>query len=243
MSWITKLFVSNLPNTSTGGSLLKEQWNDAVAIWNNVDRSNAIGVERVLRLLLILSQFGFPALYIRALFAPNGRLYRYLAIDAYVVLKLVSSCLILFTGFHLKYSEIAFAFALWMISDTVIYSLNLILNYNYFLPPLSHKRSLLLSLMNYFSINYFFAILYLVSASLRIKGLVVTEPIDAAYYTFVTSVTVGYGDIVPDTSLGKKLVIFQCAVSLLFALIFISFYLARVNDFSSLKDTNSSENN
>jgi hypothetical protein len=84
-------------------------------------------------------------------------------------------------------------------------------------PPISNKRSYLMVLMNFVELCLDFAVLY------RGLGLItnLNNAVDSVYFSFVTGFTVGYGDMVPNCSMGKLLVMVQCVCSLLLiALVF-----------------------
>jgi len=101
----------------------------------------------------------------------------------------------------------------------------------YSLDPL---RSLLLSLMNYAHAIIAFAILYLSFDCLNVRS---PTPLQALYFSAVTATTVGFGElhakgsetVAPD-SVALLLVMLQLAVSVLFALVLVSTFLARVLD-------------
>jgi uncharacterized membrane protein len=67
-------------------------------------------------------------------------------------------------------------------------------------------------MMNYVEMCLNFAVLY--SGMNLVTKL--SSSLDAAYFSFVTGFTVGYGDILPTTQDGKCLVIIQSVVSLFF---------------------------
>lgn len=89
----------------------------------------------------------------------------------------------------------------------------------------SHNRLLLLSIFNYLQIIAGFAILYLSTASIIYSSCkeIVSGPLDAFYFSFITSTTLGYGDIVPASSLGKILAM----IELLFGIMIISIIIAK----------------
>lgn len=99
----------------------------------------------------------------------------------------------------------------------------------YSLDPL---RSLLLSLMNYAEATVAFAILYLFFDCLNVPS---AKPLQALYFSAVTATTVGFGDLLPKGSntvaphsVALLLVMLQLAVSVLFALVLVNTFLARV---------------
>jgi len=86
------------------------------------------------------------------------------------------------------------------------------------------SRSLFSALINYFELTIGFAVLYRHWNCLSLRPL---DAMQALYFSLVTSATVGYGDIVPDTSTGKTLVIVQIGAAFLFVAVIISTLLGR----------------
>ena len=69
------------------GSIVK-RINNIKAIWNN-DHQDDNGIEKIVRLFLSCSQFLFPGIYIKYLACKRGYEYQDLALDFYVVVKVV----------------------------------------------------------------------------------------------------------------------------------------------------------
>ncbi|MGB7207206.1 MAG: potassium channel family protein [Pyrinomonadaceae bacterium] len=60
--------------------------------------------------------------------------------------------------------------------------------------------------------------------------VLVASSLDAAYFSFVTSVTVGYGDIAVRNDEGKMLTILQILIFLLYGVLFLNFYATRIEN-------------
>ena len=53
--------------------------------------------------------------------------------------------------------------------------------------------------------------------------------IDAIYYSFVTSATIGYGEIHPVTTIGKEIVTIQIFCSIAFLVLFFNFFSGKTS--------------
>jgi hypothetical protein len=185
----------------------QNQWKNITTIWKN-EAAVTFGIERVFRLFLAASAYIFPGLYIRHVSGLRGLLCRKLAIEIYVVVKLVMPLLILPT-FLVDSRLVQFVVA-YLGVETLLYVLGLLFLSDIYKPPISNKRSYLMLVMNYVELCFDFAVLYLGLGV--VHGL--TTPVDSAYFSFVTAFTVGYGDMYPNCDTGKVLVMIQCVCSL-----------------------------
>lgn len=217
------------------------QWEKFLALWNNDPsiRSNAMGIERAIKLFLVVIQFVFVGFWWRFVFNLIGPRARTLGIELYVLFKLGSAIYILYYQLFNIDSFWGAFFTYWipyMIIESVLYTAALIFCGDVFETPRSYKRNLILLLFDYSEITIDFASLYLMNKALFINGsspVAVTSSLDAAYFSFVTSVTVGYGDIAVMNNFGKMLTIFQILVFLLYGVLFLNFYSSRIGDHTS----------
>ncbi len=85
-----------------------------------------------------------------------------------------------------------------------------------------HSRNLLIALMNYIEISWLFAILYLTLGKLKLNCEVVSNVWDAWYFSLITQVTVGYGDIVPAQRATRMIIMLHLIVSLIMAALIIA---------------------
>ena len=86
---VKKLFLGNHDaNQKRPESVLRRRAKNITSIWHN-DTQDDIGIEKILRLFLALTQFLFIGTYIKHVFGKKGISYQELAVDAYVVFKLI----------------------------------------------------------------------------------------------------------------------------------------------------------
>jgi hypothetical protein len=157
-----------------------------------------------------VSAYVFPGIYIRQVSGKHGLLTRKLALDLYVPLKLAFPALVLWGHWQSTW------WALFLVSyfglETLFYVSGLMFLSDIYKAPISHKRSYLMFLINYVEICLDFAVLY---GGLKLVSHLCTST-DAAYFSFVTGFTIGYGDMSPSSAMGKRLVVFQSVCSLFF---------------------------
>jgi hypothetical protein len=205
------------------------QWLNVKSIWDN-KKYKDFGLERIIRLALALSAFIFPALYIRDVFGRLGRIWRKLAVELYVLLKLILPILL----FALNLSDNLWFTLLcgYMALETVLYLAALIFLSTEFSKPISYRRSLTTLFINYIEVCLDYAIIYAYcnSAIPSFFKEKLTTNIQAVYFSFATSATVGYGDIVVTNEFGQFLVISQIILFLVFVALFINFFASKVHD-------------
>lgn len=208
---------------------IQNQWLNVKRVWNN-EHYNDFGIERLTRLILALLLFVFPGLYIRHFFGKLGLLGRKLGIELYVVLKLFLP--ILFFKLNLtKYLIVAIISGV-MTVETVLYLATLIYLSNEFARPISYRRSVTTLFINYIQVCLDFAVIYSF-CNLTIPKFfnhTLTTDLQSIYFSFVTSATIGYGDITTDNPVGQILVISQVIIFLIFIALFINFFGSKVQD-------------
>lgn len=210
---------------------IKNQCLNVRRIWNNKDY-NDFGIERIFRLLISISLFLFPGLYIRSISGKFGLISRKLAVEFYVILKLILP-IIYFKLNLTEYLSIAIL-ASYMAVETLVYLAALIFLSNEFTKPISYRRSILTLFINYIEICLDFAVIYSY-CNFAIPNFFkekLTTGIQAIYFSFVTSTTVGFGDITVTNSFGQTLVIIQILLFLMFIGLFINFFTSRANELS-----------
>jgi len=220
---VKKLFLGKHdPNEKRTDSVLKRRAKNITSIWHNENHED-IGIEKFLRLFLALIQFIFVGTYIKHFFGKKGISYQELAVDFYVLFKLLYPLYILYTG--VEHHFIVYFFLIWFVIETILYIPTLIFASDIFTKPRSYRRSMLLLFMNYLEIIFSFAVIYA-------RGNYLNQPFmhwfDPVYFSCITSFTVGYGDYFPITPMGKFLVSIQSLIFLVFVVLFLNFFSNKV---------------
>jgi hypothetical protein len=192
------------------------------AIWNN-DHQDDNGIEKIVRLFLSGSQLLFPGIYIKYLACKKGYEYQDLALDFYVVGKVI------FPLLTLIYDWQSSSFVVWilvyLLFETVLYIPTLIFASDSFSRPRSYKRSMLLLFFNYLEIVVSFGVLYTLGENMN-KSF--SHWFDPIYFSMVSSSSIGFGDYYPVTTFGKVLVSLQAMFFLSFVVLFLNFFSTKV---------------
>lgn len=182
------------------------------------------GIERILRLSLVLVQFIFPGLYIRYLAGKKNVLCRKISNEIYVLIKIfIYACFLCCSPIK----RLVFI-CIYLIMDTLCYLLGLIfLEPEYKSPTSSNKRNLILVILNYIEITLGFANIYYHYYHDSIENM--KNSIDALYFSFVTTTTLGYGDMHPLCSSSKVMCAIHSFMSFLFVVFILSVFLSNFN--------------
>ncbi|HLO73334.1 MAG TPA: ion channel [Flavobacterium sp.] len=200
------------------------------SIWNN-DHQDDNGIEKIVRLLLSGSQLLFPGIYIKYFACKRGYEYQDLALDFYVLAKVVFPILILMNQWQ---SNIYIVWMLvYLLLETVLYIPTLIFASDLFSRPRSYKRSMLLLFFNYIEIVVSFGVLYTIGDNMN-------KPFehwfDSVYFSVVSSNSIGFGDYYPITTFGKVLVSLQAMFFLSFVILFLNFFSTKVKSKGYFED-------
>jgi hypothetical protein len=205
------------------GAIQKRKQN-LISIWNG-EHHNDIGIEKLFRLFLAISQFLFLGTYIKQFFGNKSMAHQELAVDFFVLLKVLFPLIIIYNNW--QGNNVLFAFVIWFLFETMLYVPTLIFASDIFSKPRSYRRSMLLFFFNYIEIVFSFAVIYS-------RGLYLNRPFehwfDSIYFSFITAATVGYGDFLPITPFGKFLVSLQSLIFLIFVVLFLNFFTSRVQN-------------
>lgn len=194
------------------------------SIWNN-DHQEDNGIEKIFRLFLSISQLIFPGVYIKYIFSKKNYEYQDIAMDFYIILKLVFPIYILKN--NLQDQNILIYIMVYVLLETVLYIPTLIFASDMLSRPKSYKRSMLLLFLNYLEIVFAFALLYTLGENMN-KPF--THWFDAVYFSIITANSVGYGDFYPVTPYAKVLVSIQAMFFLSFVVLFLNFFSAKVKN-------------
>jgi len=192
------------------------------SIWNN-DHQEDNGIEKIVRLFLSSTQLIFPGIYIKYLASKKGYEYQDLAIDIYVLAKVIFPIIIL--KFNLQHESYMIYILIYVLLETVFYIPTLIFACDLFSRPRSYKRSMLLLFFNYIEIVFSFAVLYTIGENMN-------KPFehwfDSIYFSVISSNSIGFGDYYPITTFGKVLVSLQAMFFLLFVILFLNFFSTKI---------------
>lgn len=194
------------------------------SIWNN-DHQEDNGIEKIFRLFLSISQLIFPGVYIKYLFSRKNYEYQDIAMDTYIILKLLFPIYILKN--NLQDQNILIYIMVYVLLETILYIPTLIFASDMLSRPRSYKRSMLLLFLNYLEIVFAFAVLYTLGDNMN-KPF--THWFDAIYFSIITANSVGYGDFYPITPFAKVLVSIQAMFFLSFVVLFLNFFSAKVKN-------------
>lgn len=198
-------------------------------VWRNETHKD-FGVERIVRLTLALLLFTHLSLYLRHFFGRFGLLWRKVGVELYVFSKLLLPISILALS---AYSHGFFCvLAIYMAYETLTYLASLVYLSNEFAQPISYRRSITTLFMNYVEVALDYAIVY-AYFNHNHPGFMnkpFTSVMDSVYFSFMTSATVGYGDFFPVTQSAKFLAVTQVLTFVVFIGLFLSFFVAKVND-------------
>jgi voltage-gated potassium channel len=202
-----------------------KQWHIVKNIWEN-QSVNSFGVERLARLFLALTQLIMPVMFVKLLFDKIGYLERKLAVECYLLFKIVFPLLCIFNAWHFSIALIINAIFLL---ETLMYLANLVFLSD-LTKPHSYRRALFFVFLNYIEIALGFAAIY--DYLNKIQQFSSVSPfhnkIEPIYFSFVTAASIGYGDFAPTTTIGEVLVICQSLIFFLFVAIFMGFFVSKV---------------
>ena len=192
------------------------------SIWNN-DHQDDNGIEKIVRLLLSISQLLFPGIYIKYTACKVGHEYQDLVMDIYILLKVLFPIIILSN--NLQSNTLLIYLLLYVLAETLLYIPTLIFASDLISRPRSYKRSILLLFLNYLEIIFAYAVLYSCGNYLN-KPF--ADNLDAIYFSIITSSSIGFGDFHPITPIGKILVSTQALLFLFFVVLFLNFFSTQI---------------
>ncbi|MGR6086819.1 MAG: potassium channel family protein [Arcticibacter sp.] len=220
---LRKLILSDNPcDQKAHSNVLHKRLSNVKSIWHN-EHQDDVGLEKILRLFLASSQFAFPGIYIKQICSYRGIHLQELAIDVYILVKILFPFYLLY--FNLELNPIIISILAWLLLETILYISTLVFASDLFDQPRSYRRSMLLLFMDYFQIVLSYAVLYKTGEHLN-KPL--THWFDPIYFSVVTSATVGYGDFHPITAFGKLLAASQIVIFFIVVMFILNFFSHRM---------------
>ena len=188
-------------------------------VWNS-SQYNDFGIERIVRLLLVGSKIFFSGVYIEALSRKLTFHKQKIIGEFYVIFKTATPFIILYFGlwnYHWLY-----IFNIYLLIETFLHIFHKI-----FLPEHDQgrmpNRSIILLFFNFIEVIASFGVIYVAGDYLNMQ----LSWIDALYFSFITGVTIGYGDFYPVNEQGKILVMVQIMSKLAFLFLFFNFFAPR----------------
>jgi hypothetical protein len=192
------------------------------SIWNN-DHQDDNGIEKMIRLFLSISQFIFPGVYIKYLLYKTKFEWQDLAMDIYILAKLLFPFFVLLNQW--QHITVLIALIVYFLAETILYIPTLIFASDMLSKPRSYKRSMLLLFFNYIEIVIAFGVLYSCGNNMNIAFITWYDPI---YFSIVTSSSIGFGDYYPVTTFAKILVSIQALFFFTFVVLFLNFFSAKM---------------
>lgn len=161
----------------------------------------------------------------QAVFWQNGIAYQDLSVEILCSFKVCFPLWILYADTH--DNPILFFLVIWFLLETMLYVTTLIFASDIFSRPRSYRRSMLLLFFNYMEIVLSFGVIYARSDYFNKPFL---HWFDPAYFSFITSASIGYGDFYPITAKGKLAVSIQSVIYLIFVVLFVNFFTNKVEN-------------
>ena len=201
-------------------SSYKQQIKSLKSVWSD----HTYGIERVVRLFLCLVQFMYPTLLIRDVFGRLGEHLRKLAVEFYLILKLVFPLFVLLSGLY-RHNFVIIIIA-YLLSETVFHILNLVFLSDIHNAPVSYSRSLLFLSIHYMETVFDFAAIYMAFDLLN-KPLSI---LSSVYFSLVVNTTLGFGEYYPKEGVGQVVVMFQLIIFTMFVILFVNYFSSKIND-------------
>ncbi|MEO5911472.1 MAG: potassium channel family protein [Pelobium sp.] len=217
-----KILRSDYSFQDAGNSGYQLQLLKIAAVWKGSNKDD-YGILRLFRLTLVSILLLFPGVFIDQLVKSKSSIGRKLIVEFYVLLKTVFPMMVLIMHWY-SYSFLYYL-SIYLLIETYIYLFSKI-----FLSDQhgksSNMRTLLLLTFNFFESGLTFAVIYIAGNYLNID---LRSTVDAIYFSFVTSATIGYGDVYPINHTGKIITVVQILCSVSFIVLFFNFFSGKAN--------------
>ena len=246
MAFIKKLVFGQHHKTARANPVYTKLVGNLHSIWHNTSYKD-IGIERTVRLLLVLVSFVMPATLVRWILGHSSSYaVRRVGIEGFGLLKPIWYLVAL--SFAWTNHPLVVGISVIMSIDTLHFLAARVFLADMLKEPISYKRSLLLVLVNFIEITLLFAIIYFYISSLYGSTAspafapATLSRIQCIYFSVVTAATIGYGDITAKSTLAMAIVICQVLTSFVFVVVIIANIASKMDNTSNiapLKDDNS----
>ncbi len=217
-NFFKKIFFGNV---SVAGEDIESGYKEQLDYLKKVWEDTTYGVERIVRLVICIVQFIYPTILIRSIFGVLGARARKVAVEGYIILKLIFPLIVLSTGLYQH--MLVVAIIIYLVTETIFHILGLIFLSDLHPFSISYRRSILLLFLHYFEVVFDFSVVYTAFDLLNKK----LSPLSALYFSFVTNTTLGYGDIYPKSTAGQIAVIAQLVIFIMFVILFIDYFSSK----------------
>ncbi len=217
-NFFKKIFFGNV---SVAGEDIESGYKEQLGYLKKVWEDTTYGVERIVRLVICIVQFIYPTIFIRSIFGIWGVRARKVAVEGYIILKLIFPLIVLSTGLYQH--MLVVAIIIYLLTETIFHILGLIFLSDLHPFSISYRRSVLLLFLHYLEVIFDFSVIYSAFDVLNRK----LSPLSALYFSFVTNTTLGYGDIYPKDAAGYLTVIAQLIVFIMFVILFIDYFSSK----------------
>ena len=146
--------------------------------------------------------------------------------DILIILSLIVLLILLFYPFY-RYSyccqSIVLIFIIWRLAEILVYQSSII-----YQGVASIPRSITLFLINFSEVIFIYAILYLSLGAIGYCNYkAIQKPFEALYFSVLTILTAGSGDIITINSCGKILVFSETVIGILLLVIFFGVLIGK----------------
>ena len=232
-----KLFFGNCSDKILESTAIEDQKKFIKKIWSN-DNKAYFGIIRIIRILLSLYPFLFPTLYIRHFAGKKSWINRRFWIEIQVIFKVIFPVVALSIQTENKLVNNVIVFiTIYFILETFLYLLTLVFLSDIRSELANKERSIVLILINYLELTLDYAVIYKILDLLTVPDKYVffvnghcklITSLEAVYFSFVTSTTLGFGDYAPNIGLGQVVTILQSMSMLTFVVLFMNYFIANL---------------